>query len=174
MFVTFQNKLHETSGCRIYTRATLHFLCIFLCSSRTFDQSHDLMEADCAHKLPGLPVCCTTECEMGLFRQQAHKTPFYKHYLHYKFLSIFIVSIFIIRIFGDVSISWGSAMISFSAKQMQEIPLNILFAYSAKSLASLITHFFYFTCWKIIYLTVPRPLPHPTLSIEPFPWWRSL
>ena len=26
---------------------------IFLCSSCTFDQSHSLMEADCAHKHPG-------------------------------------------------------------------------------------------------------------------------
>ena len=85
MLVTFQNKLHETTGRTIYTRATLHFLCIFLCSSRTFDQSHTLMEADCAHKLPGRPLCGTTECETGLFRQQARKTPFYKH-LHYKFV----------------------------------------------------------------------------------------
>ena len=29
------------------------------------------MEADCAHKLPGRPLCGTTECETGLFRQQA-------------------------------------------------------------------------------------------------------
>ena len=29
------------------------------------------MEADCAHKLPGRPLCDTTECETGLFRQQA-------------------------------------------------------------------------------------------------------
>ena len=36
------------------------------------------MEADCAHKLLGCPLCCTTECEM-----QARKTPFYKHYLHF-------------------------------------------------------------------------------------------
>ena len=27
--VTFQNRLHETAGHKIYTRATLHFLCIF-------------------------------------------------------------------------------------------------------------------------------------------------
>ena len=25
------------------------------------------MEADCAHKLPGRPLCGTTECETGLF-----------------------------------------------------------------------------------------------------------
>ena len=43
------------------------------------------MEADCAHKLPGRPLCGTTECETGPFRQQARKTPFYKH-IHYKFL----------------------------------------------------------------------------------------
>ena len=36
------------------------------------------MEADCAHKLLGCPLCRTTECEM-----QARKTPFYKHYLHF-------------------------------------------------------------------------------------------
>ena len=52
MLVTFQNKLHETTGHTISTLATLHFPCIFLCSSRTFDQSHILMEADCAHELP--------------------------------------------------------------------------------------------------------------------------
>ena len=84
MLVTFQNKLHETTS---RTQATLHFLCIFLCSSRTFDQSHSLMEADCVHKLPGRPLCGTTECETGLFRQQARKTPFYKH-LHYKFVEL--------------------------------------------------------------------------------------
>ena len=76
MLVTFQNKLHETTGGTIYTRATLHFLCIFLCSSRTFYQPHSLMEADCAHKLPGRPLCGTTECETGLFRQQARKLHF--------------------------------------------------------------------------------------------------
>ena len=85
MLVTFQKKLQETTGHAIYTRATLDFLCIFLCSSHKFDQSHSLMEADCAHKFPGRPLCCTTESEMGLFRQQVRKTPFYKHYLHYKF-----------------------------------------------------------------------------------------
>ena len=67
MLVTFQNKLHETTGRTIYNRATLHFLCIFLSSSRTCDQSHSLMEADCAHKRPGRPFCGTTECETGLF-----------------------------------------------------------------------------------------------------------
>ena len=76
MLVTFQNKLHETTGGTIYTRATLHFLCIFLCSSCTFYQPHSLMEADCAHKLPGRPLCGTTECETGLFRQQARKLHF--------------------------------------------------------------------------------------------------
>ena len=76
MLVTFQNKLHETTGCTIYTQATLHFLCIFLCSSCTFDQSHSLMEADLVHKLPVRPLCGTTECETGLFRQQARKKIF--------------------------------------------------------------------------------------------------
>ena len=61
MLITFQIKLHETTGRAIYTRASLHFFCIFLCISRTFHQSHNLMEADCAHKLP-------------VFRQQARKT----------------------------------------------------------------------------------------------------
>ena len=89
MLVTLQNKLHEITGCTIYTRATLHFLCIFLSSSRTFDQSHSLMEADCAHKLPSRPLCGTTECETCLFRQQARKTTLYKHYLHYKFLKFY-------------------------------------------------------------------------------------
>ena len=87
--------LHETSGHTIYSRATLHFLCIFLCSSRTFDQSHSLMEAECTHKLPGCPLCGTTECETGLFCQQACKTLFYKHYLHYKFLQIYELLIFL-------------------------------------------------------------------------------
>ena len=53
------------------------------------------MEADCAHKLPGRPLCCTTECETGLFRQQARKTPFYKHYLHYKFLKLYELLMFL-------------------------------------------------------------------------------
>ena len=67
---------------------------IFLGSSRTFDQSHILMEADCAHKLPGRPLCGTTECETGLFRrQQARKTPFYKH--HYKFLKLYELLMFL-------------------------------------------------------------------------------
>ena len=86
MLASFQNKLHETTGRTIYTRAALHFLCIYLCSSRTFDQSHSLMEADCAHKLLGRPLCGTTECETGPFRQQARKTLSCKHYLHFKFL----------------------------------------------------------------------------------------
>ena len=94
MLVTFQNKLHETTGRTIYTRATLHFLCIFLCSSRRFNQSHSLMEADYAPKLPGRPLCGTTECETGLFRQQACKTPFHKHYLHYKFLKLYELLMF--------------------------------------------------------------------------------
>ena len=94
MLVTFQNRLHETTGRTIYTRATLHFICIILCGSRAFDQSHSLMEADCAHKLPGRPLCATTECEAGLFRQQARKTPFYKH-LHYKFLKLYELLMFL-------------------------------------------------------------------------------
>ena len=56
MLVTFQNKLHETTGRTIYTRATLHFLCIFFCSSCTFDQPHSLMEADCAHRFNVLGI----------------------------------------------------------------------------------------------------------------------
>ena len=143
MLVTFQNRLHETTGHTIYTRATLHFRCIFLCSSRTFDQSHSLMEADCAHKLPGRPLCGTTECETGLFRQQARKTPFYKHYLHYKFLKLsellmfleFLVTFRILRLCHD-----------FVFGQVKARNTIILFAYSAKSIAPLITHFFDFTC----------------------------
>ena len=68
MLVTFQNRLHETTGRTIYTQATLHSLCIIPCSSRKSDQSHSLMEADCAHKLPGRFLCITTECETGLLR----------------------------------------------------------------------------------------------------------
>ena len=68
---------------------------IFLCSSRKFDQSHSSMEADCALKLPGCPLCGTTECETGLFRQQARKIPFYKHYLHYKFLKLYELLMFL-------------------------------------------------------------------------------
>ena len=56
MLVTFQNQFHETTGRTIYTQATLNFLCIFLCISRTFDQSDSLMEADCAHILPDRPL----------------------------------------------------------------------------------------------------------------------
>ena len=33
------------------------------------------MKADCTHRLPGRPFCVTTECEAGLFRHQARKTP---------------------------------------------------------------------------------------------------
>ena len=95
MLVTFQNKLHETTSCRIYTRTTLHFLCIFLCSSRMFNQRHDLMKANCAHKLPGLPNGSTNECEMGLFCWQAHKSPFDKHYLHDNFLKLYKLLIFL-------------------------------------------------------------------------------
>ena len=95
MLVIFQKKLHEATGRTIYTRATLHFLCIFLCSSGTFDQSHSLMEADCAHKLPGGRLCGTTECETGLFCQQTRKTPFYKHYLPYKFLKLYELLMFL-------------------------------------------------------------------------------
>ena len=76
MLATFQSKFHETTGRTIYTRATFHFLCIFLCGSRTFDQSHSLMEADRAHKLLGRPLCGSTERETSLFCQQARKTPF--------------------------------------------------------------------------------------------------
>ena len=34
------------------------------------------MEADLVHKLPVRPLCGTTECETGLFRQQARKKIF--------------------------------------------------------------------------------------------------
>ena len=54
-----------------------------------FDQSHGLMEADCVHKLPGRHLCCTIDCETVSFRQQARKTPFYKHSLHYNFLKLY-------------------------------------------------------------------------------------
>ena len=40
------------------------------------------MEADCPYKLLGRPLCGPTECETSLFRQQAHKIPFYKDYLY--------------------------------------------------------------------------------------------
>ena len=53
------------------------------------------MEADFAHKLPGRPLCGTTECETGLFCQQARKTPFYKHYLRYKFLKLYELLMFL-------------------------------------------------------------------------------
>ena len=53
------------------------------------------MEADYAPKLPGRPLCGTTECETGLFRQQACKTPFHKHYLHYKFLKLYELLMFL-------------------------------------------------------------------------------
>ena len=53
------------------------------------------MEADCVHKLPGRPLCGTTECETDLFRQQAPKTPFYKHYLDYKFLKLYELLMFL-------------------------------------------------------------------------------
>ena len=96
MLVTFQIKLHETTGSTIYTRATLDFFCIFLCSSHTFDQSHSLIEVDRAHELPDRLLCGTTECETGLFRQQARKTPFYKHYLHYKFLKLLMFLEFLV------------------------------------------------------------------------------
>ena len=95
MLVTFQIKLHETTASTIYTRATLDFFCIFLCSSHTFDQSHSLIEADFAHELPDRPLCSTTECETGLFRQQVRKTPFYEHYLHYKFLKLYELLMFL-------------------------------------------------------------------------------
>ena len=44
----------------------LSFVFFFAVASRTFDQSHNLMEADCAHKLPGRPLCGTVECETGV------------------------------------------------------------------------------------------------------------
>ena len=53
------------------------------------------MEADCAYKIPRRPLCGTTECKTGLFRQKARKTPFYKHYLHYKFLKLYELLMFL-------------------------------------------------------------------------------
>ena len=53
------------------------------------------MEANCAHKHSGRPLCGTTECETGLFCQQARKIPFYKHYLHYKFLKLYELLMFL-------------------------------------------------------------------------------
>ena len=53
------------------------------------------MEADCAQKFPGCPLCSTAECETGLFGQQDRKTPFYKHYLHYKFLKLYELLMFL-------------------------------------------------------------------------------
>ena len=109
MLVTFQNKLQEATGHIIYIWATLHFFCIFLCSSCSFDQSHSLMEADCAHKIPGRPLCGTTECEMGLFHQQACKTPFYKHYFHYKVLrlhELFMFSNFLVTFRYLKALTW--------------------------------------------------------------------
>ena len=53
------------------------------------------MEVNCAYKLPGRPLCGTTECETGLFRQQARKTPVYKHYLHYTFLNLYELLMFL-------------------------------------------------------------------------------
>ena len=105
MLITFQNKFHETTGRTIYTRATLYFLSIYLFSSRTFNHSHSLMEADCTHKVSGRPLCGTTECETGLFCQQARKTPFYKHYLHYKFLKLYEL-----LIVGAMSATWLTSL----------------------------------------------------------------
>ena len=48
------------------------------------------MEVDCAHKL-----CGTTEYGTGLFRQQARKTPFYKHYFHYKLSKLYELLMFL-------------------------------------------------------------------------------
>ena len=123
MLVTFQNKLHETTGHIIYTRATLHFLCICLCRSRTFDQSHSLMEADCAHNFRVAFFAEPLNVKWVCFVSKLIK-------LH--FINIFIIvlktlwTFNVLGIFGDVSISWGSAMISFLAKQRQEIPLFCL------------------------------------------------
>ena len=95
MLVTFQKKLHETTGRIICIRVTLHFRFIFLCSIRMIDLSHSSMEADCAYKFSGRPLCGITECETSLFHQQACKTPFYKHYLHCKFLKLFELLMFL-------------------------------------------------------------------------------
>ena len=95
MLLTFQNKFHETTGGKIYTWTTLHLICISLCTSRTFDHPDSLMEAHCAHKHLGRSLCGTTECETSLFREQVHKTPFYKLYLHYKFLKLYVLLMFL-------------------------------------------------------------------------------
>ena len=53
------------------------------------------MKADCAHILLSRPLCGTTECKTGLVCQQAHKTQFYKHYPHYKFLKLYELIMFL-------------------------------------------------------------------------------
>ena len=53
------------------------------------------MEADCANKLSGRPLSGTTEYKTGLFCQQVRKTPFYKHYLYYKFLKLYELLMFL-------------------------------------------------------------------------------
>ena len=78
-----------------FTLEPLFISFVFFFAVGTFDQSHSLMEADCAHKLPGGRLCSTTECETGLFCQQTRKTPFYKHYLPYKFLKLYELLMFL-------------------------------------------------------------------------------
>ena len=63
----------------------ISFVSFFVVAAHLINFS--VMEADCTHKLLRRPLCSTTECETGLFRQQAHKTPFYKHFVHYTFLN---------------------------------------------------------------------------------------
>ena len=40
---------------------------LFISFVSFFPVAARVMEADCAHKLPGRPLCGTTECETGLF-----------------------------------------------------------------------------------------------------------
>ena len=125
MLITSQKTIHETTGRTIYTRATLHFLCIFICSSSPLDQSHSLMENDCARKLPGCPLSGTTECETGLFRQHYCKIPFYKHYLHYKFLKLYELLMFLEFL---VTLRYLEALPWFhfrTSKGKKEIPLTL-------------------------------------------------
>ena len=94
------------------------------------------MAADFAPKLLGRPLCGTTECETGLFRQQAHKTPFYKHYLQYKFLKLYELLMFLEFL---VMLCHDFALGQVKARNYFVCILSKIF--------STINHtFFYFTC----------------------------
>ena len=142
MLVTFQNNLHETTSWRIYTRATLHFLCIFLCSSHTFNQRHDLVKANCAHKLPGLPLGSTNECEMGLFCWQDHKSPFDKHYLHYNFLKLYKLLIFLEFFIFILRLCYGFVFHQVKARST----INYFVCILSKIFSTINDPFFNFTC----------------------------